>query len=275
MLKFINLFSFLLFLVVVKAQGWQAVGARSLSLANASVCISDAWAFHNNPGALGNLKETSIGISYENRFLLKELQTQGFVIAHPLKKGVISLGGQLYGQSLYRTNRVGLGYSLQLSEKLFAGVQMNYQSIRISNYGNKGTVSGELGMLAKINEKVNVGFSVFNLNRAKLSAFQDDRFSTFMRIGLSYRVSSKVSILAEAEKEIESKIRPKGAVEYQVSEIFFLRVGASANPLELTFGAGLALKNGLRIDFGSAWHQLLGLSPHFGLTFDLKKKSNV
>ena len=266
----IILFSFSTFF----AQGWQAVGARSMSLANASTCISDVWAFHHNPGALASLDKTSVGISYENRFLLKELQAQGFAVAQPIKKGVLSFGGQLYGHSLYRTSRVGLGYSLQLSEKISAGVQINYQSLRISNYGQKGTVSGEFGMLAKINEKVNVGFSVFNLNNAKLSAYQDDRFSTFLRVGLSYKVSSKVSILGEAEKQVDAKLRPKGALEYQISDKFYLRLGAAGNPIELTFGSGFSFTNGLKIDFGTAWHQLLGWSPHVGLTFDFKKKTN-
>lgn len=266
----IILFSFSTFF----AQGWQAVGARSMSLVNASTCISDVWAYHHNPGALASLNKTSVGISYENRFLLRELQGQGFAVAHPIKKGVLSFGGQLYGQSLYRTSRVGLGYSLQLSENISAGVQLNYQSLRISNYGQKGTVSGEFGMLAKINERVNVGFSVFNLNNAKLSLYQDDRFTTYLRVGLSYKVSSKVSILAEAEKQIESKLRPKGALEYQISDKFFLRAGVAGNPIEITFGTGFTFLNGLKLDFGTAYHQLLGWSPHIGITVDLKKKTN-
>ncbi|MES2589526.1 MAG: hypothetical protein V4622_11155 [Bacteroidota bacterium] len=271
MLKFVKTIFFSISFSFIFAQGWQAVGARSMSLSNASVCLSDVWAFHHNPAALANLEKTSVGISYENRYLLKELQAQGFVYAQAMKKGVLSFGGQLYGHSLYRSTRVGMGYSMQLSENISAGVQLNYQSLRISNYGQKGTLSGEFGMLAKI--KVKVGFSVFNLNNAKLSDFQDDRFSTYLRLGLSYAISSKVLLLAEAEKQVESKLRPKGALEYQMSDKFFLRVGAAGNPLELTFGSGFAFDNGFKLDFGTAWHQLLGWSPHVGLTFDFKKPS--
>jgi hypothetical protein len=274
MIRILPLLFFSFIILNVFSQGWQPVGARSLSLANATVCLSDVWAFHNNPGALSELKATSVGLSYENRFLLKELQTQAFVVAHPLKKGVISFGGQLYGQSLYRTSRIGLGYSMKLSDKLSAGVQMNYQAVRITNYGQKGNVSAELGVLAKITDKLNFGFSVFNVNRAKLAEFHDDRFNSVMRIGIYYEISSKVIVLAEAEKEVETPIRPKGAMEYKVSDKFFTRIGFSVNPLELTFGSGIALKNGVKIDLGSSWHQVLGFSPHAGLTFDFNKKVN-
>jgi hypothetical protein len=274
MLKQIFIFFFIIVNFYVFSQGWMPVGARSMSLANASVCLEDVWGFHHNPAALGNLTKTSLGFSYENRFTLKELQTQGMVLAHPMKKGVLSIGAQLFGYNLYRSNRLGLGYSLKLAENLSFGVQLNYQTLRISNYLNKGTVTGELGILAKINEKVSFGVSIFNLNRAKLVAFQDDRFSTYLRMGLSYILSSKVILLAEVEKEISSKIRPKGAIEYQVANQFFLRIGAAGNPIELTFGLGYVIKNRLKIDIGSAWEQLLGWSPHVGLSFDLNKKSN-
>ncbi|MCE3295867.1 MAG: hypothetical protein K0R65_1581 [Crocinitomicaceae bacterium] len=259
----------ILCLTGAQAQGWSPAGARSMSLANASVALGDVWSYHHNPGALATLKKTSFGVSYEDRFSLKELQSQALVVAHPLKKGVVSLGAQFYGYSAYRTTRVGLGYSLQLSEKIFAGVQLNYQGLKIAGYGQKGTVSGEAGILAKINDQVSFGFSVLNLNQAKLVPAQNDRFSTYLRLGLAYNVSSKVILLAEAEKEVTSKLRPKGAMEYKFSDKFFLRIGVAANPVELTFGTGLVFNKVLKMDLGTGWDQRLGWSPHLGFTFDL------
>src|SRR5690606_17914133 len=121
----------------------------------------------------------------------------------------------------------------------------------------------EAGILAKINEKISLGFSVFNLGRAKLSTYQNDRFSTFMRLGLNYKISQKVLILLETEKEIESKIRIKTGLEYELVNRFFIRAGGASNPIELTFGFGYQFKNGLKMDLGSAWQQHLGWSPHF------------
>ncbi len=258
----------------LQAQGWSPVGARSMSLANASVALTDVWSYHHNPGAVAGVEKTSFGVSYENRFMLKELQSQAFVMAHPLKKGVFSLGVQSYGYSMYRTNRLGAGYAMKLGDKIYAGVQINYLSLKINGYGSKGTVTGEAGILAKISEQVSFGFSVLNLNQAKLVTDQNDRFSTYLRLGLQYTVSSKVLLLAEAEKEVTSKLRPKGAMEYQFSEKFFLRIGAAANPVELTFGTGLVFNKMIKLDLGSAWDQRLGWSPHLGLTVDLNAKKH-
>lgn len=252
------------------AQGWQPAGARSMSMANSTVAVSDVWSFHHNPGALALIRKTSAGISYENRYLLKELQTQAMAIAHPLKAGVISAGAQLYGYRLYRTSRIGLGYSLKLTDRISAGVQLNYQRLRIEHYGSRSTVTAEAGLLAKINEKIAIGFSIMNVGRNKLSAFQDDRFSTFMRLGLNYRISDKAIVLVETEKEVQSRLRVKGGMEYEVLNSFFIRAGGACNPIEVAFGFGYQFKTGVKLDMGSAWQQQLGWSPHFGLTYELK-----
>lgn len=254
----------------VNAQGWLPMGAKSNSMANATVAVSDLWAFHHNPGALADVNKVSFGISYENRFLLKELQSQGLVYVQPLKKGVISVGAQLYGFDLYRTYRAGAGYSLKLSDKFFAGVQMNYQGIRLSeSYGSKNTVTAELGILAKLTENWKLGVSVFNLGRAKLATYEDDRFTTLMRLGTSYTFSKKVLIAAEVEKNVDYPLRVKAGLDYEAIDNFFFRAGFATQPVEISFGFGYKFKV-LQFDLGSAYHQQLGWSPHFSLSYQGK-----
>ena len=74
----------------LSSQSFLSVGSRSNALANASVALSDCWAYHHNPGALAAVVTSEIGCSYGNRFLLKELQNQGLVYVQPIKIGVIS-----------------------------------------------------------------------------------------------------------------------------------------------------------------------------------------
>jgi hypothetical protein len=265
-MKLTIILSFLLPLTLF-SQGWVPTGARSNSLANASVALSDAWSYHHNPGALAEIHERAIGVSYENRFLLRELQSQGFVYAQPLKKGVISFGVQSFGYKNFRTFRGGLGYSMKLSEKFMAGVQMNYQSLNLTEfYGSQHTLTAELGIQCLLTEKWRVGMSLFNLGRAKLSAYQDDRFSTLMRIGMAYTFSEKLIFLTEAEKNLEFPIRLKSGLDYKITKQFYFRTGVATEPVEFTFGFGYKLKN-FQLDLGSAYHQQLGWSPHFGLTY--------
>lgn len=254
------------------AQGIYPSGARSMSMANASVTLDDVFAFQNNPGAIGYLDEISFGLSYENRFLLRDLQTQSFAMALPLKAGIVSLGGHMFGGEGFRTYKVGMGYSLKLADKLAAGIQLNYIGLSLpEGYGSKSTISGAIGLLADITDKWNVGFSVFNLNRAKLTEFEDDRFSTVARLGSSYKFSDKFLLAVELEKDVEHPARIKSGVEYQVVKQFYLRGGFNTEPMEGSFGIGYTIK-GISMNIGSSYHQILGWSPHFSISYGFDKK---
>jgi hypothetical protein len=254
------------------AQGWYPGGGRSMSMANASVALTDEWSFFNNPGALGALDKFSAGLSYENRFLLKELQSQNAVAVVPLKVGVISVGGHHYGYRNFRSYKAGLGYSMQLSDRLFAGVQMNYQGIILSeNYGSDGGVTAEAGVYAKITEKWTMGVAVFNIGRARLADYGDDRFSTIMRLGTAYKFSDKVLVSIEVDKDVEYPIRFKTGVDYQIADMFSLRGGFATGRVEGTFGFGLNFEM-LTIDLGSSYDQILGWSPNFSISYHGKKK---
>lgn len=248
-------------------QGWYPAGSRSMSMANASVSHSDVWSYFNNPGALANLNSLQAGISYENRFLLKELQTQAIAVAVPIKGGVISVGGHMYGYSQFRSYKGGLGYSMALGDKLSAGVQLNYQGIKLNqNYGSRSGMTAEVGLYSKINKNWKFGVSIINLGRAKLADFQDDRFTTMMRMGASYSFSEKVLMSMEIEKDLEHRPRIKAGLEYMIAEDFFMRGGFASSRPEFAFGFGYDFGI-IRLDMGTSYDQILGWSPNFTLIY--------
>ena len=254
------------------AQGYSYVGALSNSLVNASVGLVDGWAYHHNPGALGMIKKAEIGVSYSTKYLLKDFQSQGVVYVQPIKKGVVSFGAQLYGLDALKSERIGIGYSLKLVDKLSLGVQMNYQGLQFgSNYGSKNSATAEAGIYADITEKLKFGASIFNLGRTRLAAFQNERLTTLVRMGFAYHLSQKVLFLIEAEKNIYYKLRLKGAFEYQPIKKFFFRGGIATQPVELAFGFGHRFKL-IQLDLGSSYHQLIGWSPQISLTYKFEKE---
>lgn len=268
------LFLFLGIFFFSNAQGWMPQGARSSALGNASTILTDVFAYHHNPGALGFNTQGGVGVSYENRYLMRELQSQGITLVLPLKKGVLSAGGQFYGYETFRTNRVGAGYSLKLTENLSAGVQLNYMNVRLDPfYGLKHTLTGEVGMMAKIGEKLSLGFSVFNLGRTKLSEFQDDRLTTLMRLGAGYKLSKELLFLLELENEITKNPRLKAGVEYSPSDMFYVRAGFQGAPIEFSFGFGLKW-NKFKLDLATHYHQQLGWTPSAAMIYQFKSADN-
>lgn len=248
------------------AQGISTVGARSTALASTSVCLNDAWAYFHNPGALARVERFSAGVYYESRFLLRELQTQGLAITVPAGKGAFSLGARMSGYELYRTVRSGLGYSLALSEKVSAGIQVNAHHLRFGgNYGQQTTATAEAGLLVDLSSKWKLGASVLNIGRQRISPL-NDRIATTFRLGTQYLISQKVSFLLEAEKQVSADPRFKCAVEYRPVEVLVFRFGAHNAPAQLAFGVGYR-KKGCCIDLGSSWNPLLGWTPVAGFTY--------
>lgn len=269
-----RIFLMIIFIISLQfsfCQGWLPMGSRSHALGNASVAIDDIWAYHHNPANLVSVKKMGFGLSYENRFLLKELQSQGFVVALPLKVGVISLGLQSFGFKNFRTNRLGVGYSMKLADFLSCGVQLNYHQVRLTDaYGRKDALTAELGLRANITDNWKVAFSAFNLTRTKISEFGEDRLTTLMRFGTQYTFSEKVMFVAELEKNIEFPVRFKTGIEYSPIRKLFLRGGFATQPIELSAGLGYRFKEQFQLDLGSAYHQILGWSPNFSLTYLMK-----
>jgi len=260
------------FMQFVYGQHFRQIGARQAGLAYAGVATNDIWAYHNNPGMLGFLKEAGAGIYYENRFFAREFQYQGLVYAQPLKKGVISFGGQYSGFNLYSTSRAGVGYALALSEKLSMGVQINYMNVRQpSYYGTKHGISGEFGLGIKVTQKWTVAMAINNLTRSNLSGLSNERFETIFRIGALYDLSKRVFITSELEKDINFPLRIKAGIEYHPVHPFYIRVGAAANATSFAIGLGYSYKS-LRIDVGSNYIQPLGFHTALSMHFQLAKK---
>lgn len=255
-------------------QGWMPQGARSSSMGHASAGLIDLFSFHHNPGALGFLQTGGAAVTYENRYLLRELQSQGFVVAQPIKTGVLSLGGQFYGYEQFRTTRIGGGYSMKLADNFSAGVQLNYMNLRLDPfYGARHALTSEFGMLLKVNDKLNLGFSILNLGRTQLSEFQDDRFSTIMRLGATYKISEHLLLVTELSKDITYPTRLHGGMEFSPNDFFYLRLGVQGAPVE--FSGGLGVKwDKLALDIATNYHQILGWTPSIAMLFHFESVKN-
>jgi hypothetical protein len=243
------------------------VGARASGIAGTSLTISDAWSVQNNQAGMGFLTKAAAGIYYENRFLLPELGLSAATLALPSKLGTFGLSVRRFGYKAYNENKIGLAYSRAFGEKLSIGIQLNYQSVNFAEYyGSRQTVTAEIGVIYKPGKNITLAAHVFNPTQTKLSAYDNERIPSILRIGARYQFSRKVFLAGEVEKDIYNKPILKAGIEYQVVDVLFLRTGVSGNPLYSSFGFGLKLKR-LLIDFSGRFHPVLGFTPQFSLTY--------
>ncbi|MCE3278927.1 MAG: hypothetical protein K0S44_1118 [Bacteroidetes bacterium] len=254
------------------------IGARSAGMGNATVSATDMWSSHHNQAGLGFVREISAGVSYENRFLIKEISVRGGTVALPIKAGTFGLCITNFGYSQYSENKYSLSFAKAFGDKLSAGIAMDYLSTKIAEgYGTRGTLAAEAGIIAKPIKALTIGAHVYNPTRAKLSAYDDERLPTIIRLGADYLFSDKVRLAVEAQKDIRYKAEFKAGLEYLPVKELYLRIGVSTNPTLSSFGFGINLKN-FRIDVAANYHQTLGISPQLSLSYTFansEKKSTT
>lgn len=253
------------------SNGEGPIGSRSAALGHASSCLHDVWSSRNNQGSLGFVKQAVVGAFYENRFFVKELTWRGFAAAIPTPKGTFGLCYSSLGYSLYRESHANLSYGILLAENVSAGVAFDYLNTIISaGYGQANRFTGSAGLTAKITPQIVVATHLFNPFRVNITNDHREKTPAILKLGIQYIFSKQVCVLAEVEKASLQPINIKFGIEYNPSSLMYIRAGAASYPAQTAFGIGVNY-HGLKIDMGSMYHSILGLSPQIGLSYAFGK----
>lgn len=250
------------------AQVYPQIGSRALSLGGASLGLTDAFSAYNNPGAFGAMESTQVGISVENRFLLTELMSQSVAFGyHTEKVGNFGVHFQQSGFSMYREMMGGISYGMKFFDNFSGGVSLNYHRIQLGDiYGSKNAFSAALGLFYSLNDQLNFGMRILNLNRARIADYDDERLPTTFSLGAMYVFSEKAFWSIDVEKDMIHPINIRSGIEVQAHEIFAIRFGMNTYPFQATGGIGLTFKK-FYMDLGTMWHTQLGLSPSASFLF--------
>ena len=243
------------------------VGAKQAGMSNAVVMCSDIWSLWHNQAGLAYLENTTVGMYYDNRFIVPEYGYKAFGMAVPTNRGVLGFSFSYFGYNLYNEKKFGLAYAKSFGEKFSAGLQLDYLNTFISqDYGSTGTVVVELGVLSQPIKNLFIAAHVYNPTRSTLASYQDERIPTIYRFGMGYKMGDKSFIAVEIEKELDFAPRFKAGIEYKLIDNFFLRTGISLKPISNSFGIGYKLK-GLILDIAFSTNRELGITPHVSMIY--------
>ncbi|HRH37613.1 MAG TPA: hypothetical protein PK760_04680 [Flavobacteriales bacterium] len=252
------------------------VGARFAGMGGTGLTLADLWSVRLNPAGLAGLDKAQCGVFYQRHYLSEDLSHQAVAAAIPLGKGTIGLGADRYGYSLYNETRASLAYAMRFGEGLRAAVQFDYLGVNLGgNYGGTNAFMAELGVQAKLTDELWFGAHLYNPTRAKLGATTessvvlDERVPTLLRGGFGWLVSTKLTMTAEVEKDIDRDERFRVGVEYMPNKSLYLRTGISTGSVRGHFGAGFRMKQ-LDIDIAVALRSQLGPTPMLNLNYRFK-----
>lgn len=251
---------------------YEAIGARSAAMGDASVGFIDTWSGFNNPSALAFTDKTQLGFSYKNNFLMKELSQYSIEFSLPVKKlGVFGIAADRFGYSEFSHNKFGISYSRAFGKIFSLGTQINLHWLHIGDiYGDKVTASGSISFLVKPLKNWIIAANIYNITATPISIDDRDRINTIFRLGSTYHIAEKLLISIEGEASLQYDPSFKAGIEYKPIQLLAIRAGINTYPMSPTFGFGINYKKVL-FDFAGKWHPVLGFSPIASLAYSFGK----
>lgn len=269
---------FILFSLLISFQSLSqinsiGIGSRAVGMGNASITLNDVWSIHNNVAGLAEVKQTDVGVFYQNRFGMSGFNTVAFSGSYALNKGAFGVGLYRFGDQLYNEQILGFGYANKL-DFVSLGVKVNMLQLTIDELGTKRALAFDFGGIVDITEELKFGAQIFNLSQAKLAEYEDERFSTVLKAGFQYAPFEKLLIILEAEKEPTYKAQTKAGIEYKIIDKLAFRTGFNTLRNMAFFGLGFQTSK-LSIDYSASYHSVLGMSNQFSINYNIRKQASV
>ncbi len=133
-----------------KAAAYTSFGAYSVNHV-------DVFSITSNQAALAQIKNSSLGVFGEKRFLLEGTNMYSSIFALPTNQGNFAFQADYFGYANYNESQLGIAYARSLGTKLDIGVKFNYYSFRIPGYQNSSAVNFEIGTIVHLTEQLHAG----------------------------------------------------------------------------------------------------------------------
>lgn len=249
------------------------MGGRAAAMGGSSVASQGLWAMQNNPAGMANLDKISLGLYYENRWLMPETAYKCGAFALPTQFGTLGLSFNQYGSSKYNENKFGLAYAKDFGRYLQIGLQLDYLLLKVGNdYGSFRAVTFELGMQSQVTDKLTLGTYIFNpVSFSFEQTLNHEKLPIVFRFGMAYKFTKDFIGQCEIEKNTECEgVSLRGGLEYEAVKDFYIRAGVQTNPGILSFGLGYTISFA-QINVAGQLHNVLGPSVQIGMIFSIGK----
>ena len=162
---------------------------------------------------------------------------------------------------------------MNVSKRVSLGVQIDYLLVSISEAQtqNKSGITAEIGLQAKVTDKLTLGAHVFNIPNSTLNGTTAEKIPMTISLGLNYKFSKKVFAVVDLEKNIDLDPNLKVGIEYHPIDALYFRGGL--NTFDFHFNGGLGVKvKGFNFDLGFSHQTYLGFVSQVSLSYTLSKK---
>jgi hypothetical protein len=242
-------------------------GARQAGMAYVCVMKNDFWSAFHNQAALSGNDRFLFGVNYENRFGIPELGTCTSAIIIPAGRAAVGSVYSHFGYRDFRRQMAGLSCGIPLSEKVSAGIQVDYFSEKTyGEYTGTQAVTFEAGLITSLNENVRIGIHVFNPVPASM---RKREMISSLRAGAGAVLGKGLFAGLETEFTTDGNFDIRTGFEYQLSKDLWLLGGFRTQHSSFCLGLGYRIKQAL-VDISFSTHDKLGITSSVSLIFNLK-----
>jgi hypothetical protein len=243
-----------------------SAGAGEAGMGYVCIMKNGFWSSFHNQASLAYNNSFSFGINYENRFSIRELGTRSVGMIIPAGKASLGVVYSHFGYTDFKRDMTGLACGIKLSEKISAGIQVDYFSERASGeYGNNQSVTCEAGLLVTPSENIRIGVHLFN---PVPNSIRKTYLPTTLRVGAGTDLNKLLFAGVEVEMSSGSKLIIRTGFEYEVAKKLWIRSGFSTNNNSFSFGLGYLVKIA-QINLGFTTHEKLGVTSSVSLVFKI------
>ena len=242
-----------------------ATDMRSRALGGTGLAAGGLNALWTNPAGLATLGAGEFGAAAgaEQRWGLSQLRLLN--VGGVYGTGLGGFGGRLatFGFEAYRETRFGLSYGRSITDRFHVGAGFHGFASSTAGYAGTFDVTISLGGQLVIVDELSVGAYLFSPVRRE--RIEEEYLPQLLALGFAYTPTDQLRVNVEAHQGTEYPARFRLGLEYIPVAVVSIRLGVVTRESELTFGLGYTVLPGLEVSGGAGWHEVLGLSPGFGL----------
>jgi len=232
-------------------------GARNESLARATVALTDSWSLFYNPAGLV-FHQTKLAAGFQSKYATLGINDGAFGITFPIKETALGFGASYFGDQLLNKSKITGAIAHKIG-KTRLGIKTAYEQISIKEIGYKGIFTIDIGGQISLNEQINIGMAITNINQAKFDTLSLISSNTSIQVGVNYHPHKQLTLLAQVEKDIEYPAILRIALEYTISKLVLIRTGVLPSPVAAFAGVGLQSSN-FNLDLVGSYQQSIGWS---------------
>ena len=249
---------------------------RARAMGGAYYSISDdANAIFYNPAGLHSAGN-SIIIGYSKLFDndFQVLNTVAFSMQLPRKFGTLGIGMQSLDVDFQDVNLMSEKiYALSHSFNILADIHSNFDigytinmyHLSIEGFGEQPAFGINLGALATVHQRTQIGFAITNLNNPSVGEDNAHDLPQKMAMGISYHPYTDVITSLELKKTLNGKTEIHAGTEVKVTEMLYLRCGVRSEPTSYSMGVRFDMYN-IIIDYGFNTHTI-DATHHFSIGY--------